>query len=89
MRTSERQALGLAIRRADRRVYAKVAAVAGLGVWFAFSGPFALAPICWAAATVLYMRRGLSVLEDLRSEPAAWPLLDGVPEAKVVQDKEP
>ena len=89
MRTRDRQALGLAIRRADRRVYARVAAVAGLGVWFAFAGPFVLAPICWAAATVLYWRRGVSVLADLESEPAAWPVLYAAPEAKVVNEKEP
>ncbi|HEY1811494.1 MAG TPA: hypothetical protein VGG74_04010 [Kofleriaceae bacterium] len=87
MRTSDRQALGLAIRRADRRVAARVVAVAGLGVWFAFVGPFALAPLCWAATMVLYWRRGVSVLADLRSEPAAWPILDAAPEAKVVKDK--
>jgi hypothetical protein len=87
VRTSERHSLGLAIRRADRRVYAKVAVVAGVGVWFGFAGPFAIAPICWAAATVLYMRRGVSVLADLRSEPAAWPIVDGTPEAKVVKDQ--
>jgi hypothetical protein len=87
VRTSDGQALGLAIRRADRRVYAKVAVVAGVGVWFACTGLLALAPICWAAATVLYWRRGVSVLADLRSEPAAWPVLDAAPSAKVVRDK--
>jgi hypothetical protein len=71
VRTSERHSLGLAIRRADRRVYAKVAVVAGVGVWFGFAGPFAI----------------VSVLADLRSEPAAWPIVDGTPEAKVVKDQ--
>lgn len=89
VRTSERQALGLALRRADRFVAAKIVAIAGLGLWFAFAGPFALAPICWGAATVLYWRRGVSVLAHLRSEPAAWPILDAAPTAKVVKDKEP
>jgi hypothetical protein len=89
VRTSDRQALGLAIRRADRRVAVKVAAVAVLGVWFAFAGPFVAAPICWAAATVLHWRRGVSVLTDLRSEPAAWPIVDAAPTAIVVRDKKP
>jgi hypothetical protein len=67
----------------------KVVAVAGLGVWCAFVGPFSLAPICWALATALYWRRGVSVLADLRSEPAAWPIIDAAPSAKVVRDKAP
>jgi hypothetical protein len=89
VRTSERQALGLALRRADRRVAAKVVGVAGLGVWFAITGPFALAPLCWAAAAIIYMRRGVSVLADLRAEPTVWPVLDGAPVAKVIRDKKP
>jgi hypothetical protein len=89
MRTSERRALSTAIRRADRRVALKVATIASIGVWCVFAGPFALAPVCWAAAMVVYWRRGTSVLEDLRAEPAAWPVLDAAATAKVVRERTP
>ena len=87
MRTSEQRALRTAIRRADRRVALKVTTIASIGVWCVFAGPFALAPVWWAAATVMYWRRGTAVLDDLRAEPAAWPVLDAAATAKIVRVK--
>lgn len=85
MSSSARQALALAIRRADRRVAWKIAGVAGAGVGFALVGPFALAPVCWSLATILYWRRGMSVLEELRGEPTASAILERLPVAKVIE----
>lgn len=86
---AQKRNLGRGLRRARNRVYAKIAVVAAAGMWFAVTGPFALAPVLWAGATVMYWRRGVSVLEYLRDTPEAWPVLyaGSLPEAKLQTDK--
>ena len=51
-------ALAHALRAAHRREAARVVVVAGAGVAFLIAGPFWVAPICFATATVMYWRLG-------------------------------
>ncbi len=73
---------------------AQVVAFAALGVYAVIAGPFWLAPICWATATVLHWRRGMSVLDSLRNVPDAKPIMDAlypaeIPTATVVSPRKP
>ncbi|MFT3699679.1 MAG: hypothetical protein QM831_41405 [Kofleriaceae bacterium] len=77
--------LARALRRGAIRENIKIAIVAGAGIGFAINGPFALAPVCWAIAGVLHLRRGYAIIQGLRGTPEAWPILDAqapLPRAK-------
>ncbi len=61
--------------------------VASAGVAFLIAGPFWVAPICFATATVMYWRRGYAVLLRLRRANVSHPVfgaLNGPPRATVV-----
>jgi len=80
-------ALAHALRAAHRRELARIVVVAGTGVAFLITGPFWIAPICFATATVMYWRRGYAVLLRLRRANVSHPVLDalnGPPRATVV-----
>jgi hypothetical protein len=72
----DRYEVGTAIRRTRRRILIRVVVVSAFGVYFASAGPLLLAPICWAAATVIHLRRGITILASLRDVPAAKPITD-------------
>ena len=57
-------------------MFAQIVAVVAFGVCFAILGPWPLAPVCWAAAAVMYLRRGVTILEIVRDAQVGSPILD-------------